>query len=205
MVNGNKKGGAFERAIAVEMSEWWSLGQADDLFWRTPGSGARATTRTKKGKRTASGSGDLMATDDRGRYLMELCSFELKKGYQATTIQDLFDIPGQRPGLSQMDKFLAAAHRACQESGTRIWALIVQRNRRLPLITFPLAGIGQDLFHDNRVPVMITRNRTTPVLAPLLITSSWPDFICSISPNAFIEEVEMRRHLSRPAKKRKPS
>lgn len=190
MVQSSKKGGAFERRIAVEMSEWWSLGQSDDLFWRTPGSGARATTRTKKGKTTSSGSGDLLACDSRGKLLLKLCTFELKKGYSSTTLQDLFDISESRRGMSQMDKFVAAAHRASQESGSMTWALITERNRRLPLITFPLAAVGLDMFRSNNVRHMVTHNRTSGTVAPILITAGWEDFICSISPNDFVEGIK---------------
>ena len=189
MVKSSKKGGAFERKIAVEMSEWWSLGQYDDLFWRTPGSGARATSRTKKGKSTSSGSGDLMACDSRGKLLLKLCAFELKKGYMSTTLQDLFDISETRPGMSQIDKFVAAAHRASQESGSKTWALIMERNRRLPLITFPLEAVGLKMFRSNNVKIMITHNRTIGTIAPILITAGWEDFICSISPKDFVEGI----------------
>jgi hypothetical protein len=189
MVKSSKKGGAFERRIAVEMSEWWSLGQSDDLFWRTPGSGARATARTKKGKTTSTGSGDLLACDARGKALLDLCTFELKKGYSKTTLQDLFDIPESRPGMSEIDKFVAAAHRASQESGSTTWALITERDRRLSLITFPLEAVGLKMFRSNDVKTMITHNRTSETVAPILITASWEEFICSISPNDFVEGI----------------
>jgi hypothetical protein len=189
MVNSSRKGGAFERRIAVEMSEWWSLGQADDLFWRTPGSGARATNRSKKGKSASFGSGDVLVCDDRGKELLELCTFELKKGYTATTLQDLFDISETRPGTSQIDKFVAASHRASKQSGSLTWALIMERNRRLSLITFPLADVGMRLFRLNKVRTMITCNRTSGTIAPILITASWEEFTSAISPNDFIEAV----------------
>jgi hypothetical protein len=189
MVNGSRKGGSFERKVAVELSEWWSDGQDDDLFWRTPGSGARATQRTKKGKKTASGSGDLMATDERGRGLMELVTFELKKGYSATTIQDTFDIPHDRHGSSQMDKFLIAAERASIESGSWTWALITERNRRLPLITFPLSGVGYGMFKDNKIAFMATHVRSMKGFGPI-ITVGWNDFCLKLSPASFTKGIK---------------
>jgi len=41
------KGSSFEREICTILSKWWTNNERDDVFWRTAGSGARATTRSK--------------------------------------------------------------------------------------------------------------------------------------------------------------
>ena len=81
MVNGSAKGSAFERSVCKTLSLWFSKGKRDDLFWRTSGSGARATVRGKKGKSTISGHGDIEATCSEGKLLTEWTCWELKCGY----------------------------------------------------------------------------------------------------------------------------
>lgn len=77
----SKKGGAFERDMCRTLSLWFSYGKRDDIFWRTAGSGARATVRMKQGKMTADSAGDISAIHPSGKALTRLCIFELKRGY----------------------------------------------------------------------------------------------------------------------------
>lgn len=44
------KGSVFEREICKALGRWWTDGERDDIFWRTAGSGARATCRLERGK-----------------------------------------------------------------------------------------------------------------------------------------------------------
>ncbi|MEK0338471.1 MAG: hypothetical protein QQN41_13665, partial [Nitrosopumilus sp.] len=84
------KGSQFERDICSKLSLWWTKGKSDDVFWRTPGSGARAKVRYKKGK-SSIGVGDVQATDPIGQPLIDLCTIEIKKGYFKHTYFDLID------------------------------------------------------------------------------------------------------------------
>ena len=77
----SKKGGGFEREICKLLSLWWSKGEHDDIFWRTAGSGGRATVRRKQGKRTADSAADMMACHESGKSLTKACLFEMKRGY----------------------------------------------------------------------------------------------------------------------------
>lgn len=77
----SKKGSQFEREICKVLSLWWSDQERDDLFWRTPGSGARATVRRKQGKQTTDATADLMATHKSAKPLTKSCLFEMKRGY----------------------------------------------------------------------------------------------------------------------------
>lgn len=78
---GPRKGGNFERTICKRLSLWWSKGERDDIFWRTSGSGARATVRGKKGISTVNSSGDIGALDPIGNPFLELFLVEIKRGY----------------------------------------------------------------------------------------------------------------------------
>jgi len=77
----SQKGSNFERDLCKLLSLWWSEGKRDDLLWRTAGSGARATTRRKKGKQTTNATGDIMSTDPSTKPLLKVCCFELKRGF----------------------------------------------------------------------------------------------------------------------------
>jgi hypothetical protein len=80
-VGRSKKGAGFERQMCKELSLWWSNGNRDDIFWRTAGSGARATSRKKKGLRTADGYGDVMSSHESGKPLTKKVVISLKRGY----------------------------------------------------------------------------------------------------------------------------
>ena len=76
------KGGNFEREISTLLSLNWSNGKRDDIFWRTGGSGARATSRFKRGKETSNETGDIGYKDAIGKPLIDIFNFELKTGYR---------------------------------------------------------------------------------------------------------------------------
>lgn len=128
---GASKGSAWEREFAVNLSLWWSEGTADDWFWRVLGSGGRATNRAKRGKSTAGGYGDICATDHRGQGLLDLCCFELKRGYNSVSMQDLFDKP---KGPNTFDDFLVQVRSAASLAGTPYWFLIHKRDRREAMV-----------------------------------------------------------------------
>jgi len=75
------KGSQGERETSNELSRWWSDGSRDDIFWRTAGSGGRATSRSKVGKKTKYQYGDITFTDPIGKPLLDLMVIENKRGY----------------------------------------------------------------------------------------------------------------------------
>lgn len=77
----SKKGQIFERKLCKELSIWWSKGIRDDIFWRTAGSGARATQRAKKGQETFLNYGDVTATHPIAKILIDKFVISLKRGY----------------------------------------------------------------------------------------------------------------------------
>ena len=76
---GAVKGFGWERKCAGDLSLWFSGGKEDSSwFWRTSGSGARATVRRKKGKQTEGHAGDMVATCKEGEPLTDIFSFEFQ-------------------------------------------------------------------------------------------------------------------------------
>jgi len=132
-----KKGGEFERVICKQLSLWWTHGKRDDIFWRTAGSGARATTRSKRGRGTKNQYGDVQATDPVGQPLIDLCTIEIKKGYGRNSYFDLIDkLPNEtkQPYL----KFIQQAIEQHEEAGTAWWLLITKRDYKETLIAMPV-------------------------------------------------------------------
>ena len=75
------KGSEYERTVCKRLSLWWTDGERDDIFWRTAGSGAWATTRGKKGEKTYGSYGDVAALDPIGEPLIKLVTIEIKRGH----------------------------------------------------------------------------------------------------------------------------
>jgi hypothetical protein len=131
-----QKGSAFERQICKELSLWWTEGQRDDVFWRTSGSGARATTRGKRGSSTYGQYGDIAATDPIGEPLLKFVTIELKRGYNKATPWDLLDAP-EKAAKQTFEKFLCQAEdQRCAADTPGFW-LITKRDQRQPIITMP--------------------------------------------------------------------
>ena len=145
---GSPKGSAWERKFAKDLSLWWSCGQSDDWFWRVLGSGGRATNRAKQGKTTAGGYGDICATDPRGQELLDLCCFELKRGYNFVSVQDLLD----KTGRNTFRDFLDQTTRAASLAGAKYWFLVHKRDRREALVwsNIPIIGPERSIrFYEN--------------------------------------------------------
>lgn len=127
------KGSRFERDLCRQFSEWFSGGKATDWFWRSSTSGARATTRSKKGQRTYGQHGDMAATHPKGQPLVDLISFEFKRGYNKTTIFDILDKP-KSAAKQKWEEFFDQAIKSHESEGTYSWMIVAQRDRREPLV-----------------------------------------------------------------------
>jgi hypothetical protein len=127
------KGSAFERGICTQLSLWWSGGDSDDLFYRTPGSGARATSRAKKAKVTQNQHGDVLATGEEGKTLLSLFQFELKRGYSGFTLQDMLD--GKRS--SPYDEWIDHVKGCSKAANSHSWMLIHRRDKRHAVCLLP--------------------------------------------------------------------
>ena len=134
----SRKGSNFERDFCRTLTEWWLGGPSEDVaFWRTAGSGGRATNRRRRGRNTAAAHcGDVAAIDHVGVPLTDYLSIELKRGYSKHTIADLLDQP-RTAAVQEYEKWVGQAADSCRESGAFSWLLVHQRNRRLPVVIFP--------------------------------------------------------------------
>lgn len=139
------KGANFERDTCRQLSLWWTEGGRDDVFWRTAGSGARATSRGKAGRSTYGQYGDIQAVDPIGAPLLRMFTFELKKGYMGNTISDAFDsIIRKADRAHPFVEFLQQAYKSSVAAGSASWALIHRRDNRHTTITLPF-GIFPDV------------------------------------------------------------
>lgn len=135
------KGGSFEREICDRLSLWWCGDPDRRVFWRSSGSGATASVRAKKGKRTADHHGDVCCIDPCGAALTDLLTIECKRGHNRVSLQDLLDCrPGQKGGNGKgenLPDWIARAQTDHEAAGSYSWLLIVRRDGRLPLAIMP--------------------------------------------------------------------
>lgn len=134
----SKKGGQYEREFCRALSLWWSTGTRDDIFWRTAGSGGRATVRSKQNRRTFGQYGDIQAVDPVGAPLMRVICVELKRGYNKATLADALD---RAPCMAQQqwEAFAEQAQQQAEHSGAPYWLLVQKRDDRHAIAFFPRA------------------------------------------------------------------
>lgn len=133
----SRKGPQWERDVCTALSEWWTGGSSDAVFWRTSQSGGRATTRHKKGKETKNSHGDAWATDPVGQPLLDFASIECKRGYSKHSLSNLFDNPDW--GAEQeYEKWIKKLEDTANRTGSLFWLLIVKRDRKEAVCLFPV-------------------------------------------------------------------
>ncbi len=146
---GSQKGHKFENAICRQLSEWWTDGNRDDVFTRTASSGAKATQRAKRKKKTFGQYGDLQAADPIGQPLMDLCVVECKDGYAGDSIADLLDKePRHKPTY---ESFVQQAKTEAREADAPYWLLIARRRGRQIMLYCPMS-LWDRLFRRLKIP-----------------------------------------------------
>lgn len=126
---GSNKGSSFEREICKSLSLWWTDGKRDDIFWRTAGSGGRATNRARMGRSTAGAEGDLTATDPIGAPLLRLCCFELKRGYNKVNPLDVIERrDNSKPCI--LEDFWQQAHNSTLQGNAQFPVVIFKRDQK---------------------------------------------------------------------------
>lgn len=143
------KGGRFERDICKQLSLWYSKAmfkeERDDLFWRTAGSGARATTRMKENKKTTNSCGDICSLDERSSKLTKNYFFELKRGFTSSakskkrsiSLTEIVDkMNAIKPPL--LIEWLEKAKKEAKQHGIPNVVIIFKRDRRGSCILFEM-------------------------------------------------------------------
>lgn len=115
---------------------WWSKGERDDIFWRTAGSGGRATNRQKIGKKTYGQQGDIQAVDPIGAPLTRLVTIEAKRGHKDAHIGDVMDRTNEH-ALRHLEVFIKQSIKEARDGGTPYWLLIIRRDKRKALVYMP--------------------------------------------------------------------
>ena len=72
------KGFDFERKMCKRLSRWWSNDSDPDIFWRTEGSGGRATSANRE---SLENYGDMKADKPEGQPAIDFALWEFKKGF----------------------------------------------------------------------------------------------------------------------------
>jgi hypothetical protein len=127
---GSRKGGSFERKLCKVLSLWWH-GEREDIFWRSAGSGSRATV----GKKILTGHGDICAVDKCGDALCKFLVIEAKNGYSGVHLTTLLDKTNNKK--NQLEKWIIKAHNSRKKSKAFSWIIVHQRTRRACLVYFP--------------------------------------------------------------------
>lgn len=136
------KGSSFERKVCYALSDWWTGGADDDVFWRTSNSGGRATVRSKKGKATLGQHGDIGATKPIGEALLDFVTIEAKNGYPNAHAGSLQGWPMPKDGRPNratqiLEEWVAQAERECKAAGAYSWWIIHNRLKRCPVVYMP--------------------------------------------------------------------
>ena len=132
-----KKGSSFERKICKFLSNWWTGGERDDVFWRSSQSGGRATERAKKGLRTYGSYGDIAAVDPVGESLLKLFTIELKRGSSYKTPADLLDFKEKNAAHPFVSR-LFQAYDSHKQAGSLAWMMICKRDHRESILYLPI-------------------------------------------------------------------
>lgn len=134
-MNGKIKGSDFEREICKLLSLWWTAGKRDDVFWRSQTSGARATSRAKRGSKTHGQHADIAAVDPIGSPLTDVFSIEVKRGYNKDTPFDVID--KRLAAKDQMiETWVRQAQQAEKQGGALLHLIIFRRNMRVSVAAY---------------------------------------------------------------------
>jgi len=151
MTQSNTKGNSFERLMCRQFSLWFSKGQYDDLFWRTSGSGSRATNRERVGKDlTKYQHGDMTHVRPEGRPLLDYFSFEFKS-YSGIDFHGIFHTINPAKSLLS---FWAKCVRDAEQSGRVPW-LVTKVNKGKPIAWVPWSLLST--FQASGMPVYSER------------------------------------------------
>lgn len=128
------KGSEFERKVCRDLSWWASYGRTKDVFWRTPGSGARASQHIKRGRRIDAHCGDISAMALEGEKLLASAFVECKH------VRDL----QLARGLCGLSSLLLRYFAKAKEQAERYKKLpiLIARQNRFPILFVTVPELG---------------------------------------------------------------
>ena len=133
----SEKGFAYERKVAKELSLWFSDGENPNIFWRTAGSGGRASRQKAF---LGASYGDIGLLDPVGEPLLRIVTWELKKGY--TKDLDIIDLLDGKTA-NMFEKFWLKACKDADQAFVAGWGsapfLVIRRNNKMPLLVMHYA------------------------------------------------------------------
>lgn len=183
------KGSSYEREICYRLSDWWTGGQNRDdvIFWRTAGSGGRATSRFRKGMGTTqSHCGDITALGKLGSTLTKLAAIELKRGYNKATANDIIDRPA-RAKQQTLEGFFEQAIDSALHAKTPYWIIIHKRDKRQAIVYMPVDLFGRlvELGCFEKMPGMM-------IACPMIMSNKKVRFIhaAAVSFDDFLARVD---------------
>lgn len=180
------KGPNFERETCKQLSDWWIAGR-DDIFWRSDGSGGRATSRHKRGKATFGQVGDVRVSDPIGAPLLKAFTIELKRGYPKNTIQGLVD-RYDASALGGYEKWIVKARNEAKLAGSRWWMVVTKRNHCNAIAMFPysfvkalfdIGNVKLDMYCSMLQTVIRTETTQIPMRIGMIV---WGDWLKIVSP-----------------------
>lgn len=115
------------------ISQWWTGGERDDIFWRTVGSGGWKSNRSRRGSDTTTQEGDIQAIDPDGKALIDHVTIENKVGYGKWSFLDMID-KGDRNVDQTSEEFLSQCIEQAPEGKWPV--LLTKRPQRKIMISF---------------------------------------------------------------------
>jgi len=143
MAQGMAKGSSFERCMCRAFSKWWTNNVRDDIYWRTAGSGAMATTRRKHGRTAVIGAGDMGIVDPIGKPFLDKFFIEFKC-YAPARFGEIFSFIAKKKTRPNFIKFW---EKACAEAG------LVGKS---PMMVVRLTRVGDFIFITSKTAIALT-------------------------------------------------
>jgi len=190
------KGSQFERDFCKDLSLWWTHQETDEMFWRSSNSGGRATVRARAGKTTSGQHGDIAAIHPDGMKLIDIITFELKRGYSKDTIHNVFDAP-ESSAVQVWESWYQQATESAHNANSETWMIVHKRDRRDVMIYFPQRFYdllnrntcfqNSDPYHGKYLPFIrfqtSIRMKNQTSLVDNIVMMRWDDFKVAVSPN----------------------
>lgn len=150
-VNSKAKGSSFERKLCKELSLWWTHGEREDVFWRSAGSGARATNAHRSGGSIANAEGDIVYSDAIGKPFTDFFCIELKTGYGDWSVMDLLETNQK---VTQFEKFWEQVSESALHSKA-FPLLIYRKDRRNTIVAFDFEAWRQIYNHKKASQALV--------------------------------------------------